>query len=113
MDIDLKNPLLYQIDVDSAGECGFVNVEYENITNFCTTCSLIGHLAMHCKLNQAKEDKDVQANLVKLAGKRSVFKDDSDDDDLDKGNLEKKGANGSVKPLVRRNVMMVHIVGEL
>ena len=31
VDIDIKNPLLYQIEVGSAGEYGFVNVKYENI----------------------------------------------------------------------------------
>ena len=51
VDIDLKNPLLYQIEVDSTSECGFVNVEYSNILGFYTTCSSIGHPATRCKLN--------------------------------------------------------------
>ena len=97
VDIDLKHPLLYQLEVDSNGECGFVNVEYENISNFYTTCSSIGHPATCCKLNQLKEDKDVHAKFVKPTGKKTVFKDDSDNEEFDNENLEKMGDNGNTK----------------
>ena len=85
MDIDLKNPLLYQIKVDNDGECGFVNVEYENIPDFCTTCSSIGHSAARCKKNQSLEKKvdttkQAKPSENKAAGKKVVFKFDSDED---------------------------------
>ena len=96
MDNDLKHPLLYQIEVNNEGECGFVSVEYENILNFCTTCSSIRHPATR-KLNQPKEDKDVHAKLIKLARKKTVFKEDSDNEDFDKDDLEKIGDNGNAK----------------
>ena len=45
MDIDLKNPLLYQIEVDSKSDCGFVNVEYENVPKFVLhVVPLVTHL---------------------------------------------------------------------
>ena len=69
VDTDLKHPLLYHIKVDNEGECGFVNVEYKNILDFCTTCSSIGHLSTHYKLNRPNKDKDMHAKVVKPSGK--------------------------------------------
>lgn len=65
MDIDLKNPLLYQIEVDSTGDYGFVNVEYENVLDFCTTCSSIDHSSSRCKLNKMNEENGVQPQVGK------------------------------------------------
>ena len=94
VDTDLKNPLLYHIKVDSDGDCGFVNVEYENVHDFCTTFSSTGHPATHCKLNKPKEDHGAHVHSGKAVGKKTVFRDDSKSDDLDKENEDNDGADG-------------------
>ena len=73
VDIDLKNPLLYQIEVNSEGDYGFVNVEYENILEFCSTCSSIGHSSSCCKLNKVSEKNGMQASLGKAVGKKTIL----------------------------------------
>ena len=72
-------------------------MEYENILDFCTTYSSIGHPATHCKLNQPKKDKDVHTKLVKLVGNKTIFKEDSDNEDFAKDYLEKMGDSGNAK----------------
>ena len=81
VDVDLKNPLLYQVEIDCEDECGFVTVEYENLPDFCTTCSSIGHPATRCKLNKPLEEmNEKKIQMVKAKGVKTVFKHDSDED---------------------------------
>ena len=41
-------------------------MEDENVPDFCTTCSSIGHPATRCKLNQPKEDNGVHVHSGKV-----------------------------------------------
>ena len=61
-------------------------MEDENVPDFCTTCSLIGHPATRCKLNQPKKGNGVHVHSGKVVGKKTVFIDDFENNDLDKGN---------------------------
>ncbi|PON60755.1 Zinc knuckle CX2CX4HX4C, partial [Parasponia andersonii] len=58
VDINLKNPLLDSIQVESEDECRFVHLCYERLPNFCSTCSSIGHVPSNCYHNKPKEDKE-------------------------------------------------------
>ncbi|PON43618.1 hypothetical protein PanWU01x14_272350, partial [Parasponia andersonii] len=57
VDIDLKNPLLDSIQVESGDECRFVYLSYERLPNFCSTYSSIGYVPSNCYHNKPKEDK--------------------------------------------------------
>ena len=37
VDIDLKNPLLYQVEINCEGEYSFITIEYKNLPDFCTS----------------------------------------------------------------------------
>ncbi|PON37859.1 hypothetical protein PanWU01x14_316800 [Parasponia andersonii] len=58
VDVDHKNALLDSIQVDSRDECRFVYLFCERLQDFCTTCSLSGHVPSKCYHNKLKDDKD-------------------------------------------------------
>ncbi|PON37418.1 Zinc knuckle CX2CX4HX4C [Parasponia andersonii] len=58
VDIDLKNPLLDSIEVESGDEYQFVYLSYERLPDFCSSCSSIGHVPSNCYHNKPKEDKE-------------------------------------------------------
>ncbi|PON31758.1 Zinc knuckle CX2CX4HX4C, partial [Parasponia andersonii] len=57
VDIDIKNPLLDSIQVESRDDCRFVYLSYERLPDFYSTCSSIGHVPSNCYHNKPKEDK--------------------------------------------------------
>jgi hypothetical protein len=66
VDMDISQAPLYQVLVERKGYAFFVDLEYENLPEFCTHCNIIGHYVEICKKlqgkvnqeeNQAKEDK--------------------------------------------------------
>ncbi|PON48647.1 hypothetical protein PanWU01x14_236120 [Parasponia andersonii] len=58
VDIDLKNPLLDSIQVESGDECRIVYLSYERLPDFSSTYSSIGHVPSNCYHNKPKEDKE-------------------------------------------------------
>ena len=80
-----------------------MNMEYEKILDFCTTCSSIGHPAPRCKKNQSLEKKVEVTKQTKLsenkaAGKKVVFKFDSDEDSCAK-DVESSSDDSDARPL--------------
>jgi hypothetical protein len=64
--MDISQAPLYQVLVERKGYAFFVDLEYENLPEFCTHCNIIGHYVEICKKlqgkanqeeNQAREDK--------------------------------------------------------
>jgi hypothetical protein len=64
VDIDLSQPLNYKVLVERKGFAFFVELEYENLPDFCTHCNMVGHYLEICKRIQPTEDvipnKDVR-----------------------------------------------------
>ncbi|XP_019431188.1 PREDICTED: uncharacterized protein LOC109338411 [Lupinus angustifolius] len=55
VDINLKASLPDQILVEREGFAFFVNIEYENLPEFCSACEAIGHFAYNCRKFSKKE----------------------------------------------------------
>lgn len=66
MDLDLANELQDQILVERDGYAFLVDIEYEKLPMFCTSCSVIGHTISHCKRLNVVNDKG------NLGAKKSV-----------------------------------------
>ncbi|PON72885.1 Zinc knuckle CX2CX4HX4C [Parasponia andersonii] len=74
MDIDLKNPLLDSIQVESGDECRFIYLSYERLPDFCFTCSSIGHVPSNYYRNKPKEDEEkITKKSKELAPKQQVY----------------------------------------
>jgi hypothetical protein len=66
VDMDLSQPLRYKVLVERKGFAFFLDIEYENVPDFCDACHVIGHHVEVCKRwnkdDGAKPDKE---NLTK------------------------------------------------
>lgn len=49
VDIDLTQTLRYSLLVERKGFAFYVDLEYENLPDFCTYCRMIGHHVDYCK----------------------------------------------------------------
>jgi hypothetical protein len=62
VDMDLSQPLRYKVLVERKGFAFFVEIEYENVPDFCDACHVIGRHVEVCKRwnrdEGAKPDKD-------------------------------------------------------
>jgi hypothetical protein len=62
VDMDLSQPLRYKVLVERKGFAFFVEIEYENVPDFCDACHVIGHHVEVCKRwnrdEGAKPDKE-------------------------------------------------------
>lgn len=58
VDLDLYNELRYKILVEIKGYAFFVEIEYENLPNFCSVCCCIGHNLDKCRKNKVGVDQD-------------------------------------------------------
>jgi hypothetical protein len=63
VDMDLSQPLRYKVLVERKGFAFFVELEYENVPDFCNACQLIGHHVDNCK-RWNKEDEVIHDNEV-------------------------------------------------
>jgi hypothetical protein len=63
VDMDLSQPLRYKVLVERKGFAFFVEIEYENVPEFCSECQIIGHHVDNCrrwgKLEESKLSKEV------------------------------------------------------
>jgi hypothetical protein len=55
VDLDLSQALRYSVLVERKGFAFFVDLDYENLPDFCTHCNMIGHYVENCKNLQAQE----------------------------------------------------------
>jgi hypothetical protein len=54
VDLDLSQALRYSVLVERKGFAFFVDLDYENLPDFCTHCNMIGHYVENCKNLQAQ-----------------------------------------------------------
>jgi hypothetical protein len=66
IDIDLLQPLRYNLLVERKGFAFFVDLEYEHVPDFCSECKMIGHSIDNCyKLNKEEELRVNKDNMMK------------------------------------------------
>ncbi|WJX67627.1 hypothetical protein P8452_52077 [Trifolium repens] len=71
IDMDLSQPLRYNVLVERKDYAFFIDIEYENVPEFCSECQIIGHHVDNCKRWNKEEgvkvSKDVRKNpLVEI-----------------------------------------------
>ncbi|MCH97558.1 hypothetical protein A2U01_0018553, partial [Trifolium medium] len=98
VDMDLTQIIRYKVLVERQGFAFFVDLEYENLPDFCTNCNIIGHHLNNCKRihannenhatkeqgivkKQARETKKtyVQTKDGRVDQSRSKFMDDGNE----------------------------------
>lgn len=65
IDIDLEKERLYRVLVERKGFAMFVDLDYEQIPEFCTSCRMIGHQISNCRKlarNDSITDEHLQEN---------------------------------------------------
>jgi hypothetical protein len=65
IDIDLEKERLYKVLVERKGFAMFVDLDYEQIPEFCTSCRMIGHQISNCRKlarNDNTNDEQPQKN---------------------------------------------------
>jgi hypothetical protein len=66
IDIDLLQPLRYNLLVERKGFAFFVDLEYEHVPDFCSECKMIGHSIDNCyKWNKEEELRVNKDNMMK------------------------------------------------
>jgi hypothetical protein len=55
VDMDLSQTLRYKVLVERKGYAFFVDLDYENLPDFCTHCKMVGHYVEICKKLQNQE----------------------------------------------------------
>jgi hypothetical protein len=66
VDMDLSQPLRYKVLVERKGFAFFIEIDYENVPDFCSECQIIGHHIDNCRRwNQAEEGRLAKDVAVK------------------------------------------------
>ncbi|XP_045821982.1 uncharacterized protein LOC123914862 [Trifolium pratense] len=77
IDTDLTQTLRDKVLVERKGFAFLVNIEYENLPNFCTNCKVIGHYVANCKklipIDDGKFDKDIRDRRTTNKEPKKVF----------------------------------------
>jgi hypothetical protein len=82
IDIDLLQPLRYNLLVERKGFAFFVDLEYEHIPEFCTECKMISHRIENCHRWMKEEElRKTKENIArqKAPMKKQVFVPVSDE----------------------------------
>jgi hypothetical protein len=77
VDMDISQTPRYQVLVERTGYAFFVDLEYENLPEFCTHCNMIGHYVEICKKVQGKvshEENQSQEDRVRNKKKGEASK---------------------------------------
>jgi hypothetical protein len=65
IDMDLSQPLRYNVLVERKGYAFFIDIEYENVPEFCSECQIIGHHVDNCKRWNKEEGVKVSKDVRK------------------------------------------------
>ena len=82
VEVDLSLNLHDSLMIERIGKCFFIDIVYENLLRFCSSCSNIGHLPADCSLN------------INISRRESV-KDDAAPSLLDVNIIQKPGLIGT------------------
>jgi hypothetical protein len=64
IDMDLSQPLRYKVLVERKGFAFFIDIEYENVPDFCSECQIIGHHIDNCKRWNNEEGIQVTKDVI-------------------------------------------------
>jgi hypothetical protein len=64
IDMDLSQPLRYKVLVERKGFAFFIDIEYENVPDFCSECQIIGHHVDSCKRWNKEEGVKVSKDVM-------------------------------------------------
>lgn len=70
MDKGLKQPIRYKVLVERKGFTFFVELDYDNLPDFCTHCKMVGHYLEICKKVQFNEE-EIQDREPKQRNRRT------------------------------------------
>ncbi|GAU10068.1 hypothetical protein TSUD_423760, partial [Trifolium subterraneum] len=77
VNMDLSQTLRYKVLVERKGFAFFVELEYENLPQFCSHCKVIGHHVGFCKklnfVEEEKLDKEVREKRKSLKDASKVY----------------------------------------
>lgn len=65
VDLNLNDALCHRILVERTGYAFFVDVEYENLPDFCSFCKCTGHYYEICKRKPVEHNENVKKNQAK------------------------------------------------
>jgi hypothetical protein len=66
VDMDLSQPLRYKVLVERKGFAFFIEIDYENVPDFCSECQIIGHHIDNCRRwNKVEEERLAKDVVVK------------------------------------------------
>jgi len=86
IDIDLEKERLYRVLVERKGYAMFIDLDYEQIPDFCTSCRMVGHALTNCRKYVAKAvQNDNQPQKYKIHEKAKAV---ATDKTHDVGNVE-------------------------
>ncbi|XP_019430033.1 PREDICTED: uncharacterized protein LOC109337508 [Lupinus angustifolius] len=71
VEINLKAELLEQILVEREGFAFFVSIEYENLSDFCQKCQVIGHAVHQCRKQVKKPEAEVTTKPIQKKTKQA------------------------------------------
>jgi hypothetical protein len=65
VDMDLSQPLRFKVLVERKGFAFFVELEYENVPDFCNNCQVIGHHVDNCRRwNMIDDMRNIDKDIV-------------------------------------------------
>lgn len=78
IDIDLEKELLFKVLVERKGFAMFVDLDYEQIPEYCTSCRMIGHQLSNCRKNENNDTitKEKEHKRINEKGKNKLVSHD-------------------------------------
>ncbi|WJX67277.1 hypothetical protein P8452_51766 [Trifolium repens] len=75
VDMDLTQTIRHKVLVERQGFAFYVELDYENLPDFCTNCNIIGHHLNNCKrLQSSKENQTIKEHFIARKQTREVKK---------------------------------------
>jgi len=78
IDIDLEKERLYRTLVERKGFAMFVDLDYEQIPDYCTSCRIIGHQLSNCRKQEKNDNLNTEQAKNNKKGKGKSMVDDFD-----------------------------------
>lgn len=76
VDLEMTKELCYKILMERKGFAFFLELEYENLPQFCSNCNMIGHSINNCKRIEEESGKSMAIGNQKRRGDDVVIEGD-------------------------------------
>lgn len=71
VDIDLASKLKYRVLVERKGYAWFVDLDYENLPEFCNNCNITGHHVSRCRRFKSSEEEKKEKEIFQKKKERA------------------------------------------